>query len=83
MLIIEKIKTKELVSFGPAIDREWADLALPEMDQSPKDLVKAVIEAYDLGELMAQAHTSNPSVLKATVEKDQQSFHLSAHVRID
>ncbi|GIC69767.1 hypothetical protein [Fructobacillus tropaeoli] len=83
MIIIEQIKTKELVQMGPAKDRDWEDLALPDMGQSPKELVKAVIEAYDLGELISQAHTANPKVLKATVEKDHASYHLSAKIKFD
>ncbi|CAK1230523.1 hypothetical protein R82265_HNDDMDAM_00276 [Fructobacillus cardui] len=83
MIIIEQIKTKELVQMGPAKDRDWEDLALPDMGQSTKELVKAVIEAYDLGELIAQAHTATPKVLRATVEKDHTSYHLSAKIRFD
>ncbi|GAP02378.1 hypothetical protein FPFC_012580 [Fructobacillus pseudoficulneus] len=81
--MIEAIKTKELVQMGPAKDRDWEDLALPDLGQSPKELVLAVIAAYDLGELISQAHTSNPKVLKATVEKDGTSYHLSAKIHFD
>lgn len=83
MIIIEQIKTKELVQMGPAKDRDWEDLAVPDMDQSSKDLVKEVIEAYDLGELIFQAHTANPKILKATVEKHHASYHLSAKIRFE
>ncbi|MCK8616797.1 hypothetical protein LNP00_00230 [Fructobacillus sp. M158] len=81
MIIIQKIQTKELKAIGPAEVKEWDDLAIPENDFiDKKALVAAVIEAYDLGELETFSHIASPSVLKATVEKDGQSYHLSGKI---
>ncbi|MBS9335747.1 hypothetical protein [Fructobacillus papyrifericola] len=82
MLVISKIQTKELKALGQAEIKDWDELAIPESDFiSKKDLVKAVIEAYDLGDLQTLSHVSSPSVLKATVEKEGQAYHLSARIR--
>ncbi|MBS9338840.1 hypothetical protein G6R29_04275 [Fructobacillus sp. M2-14] len=82
MLLITKIKTKELKSYGPAESWDWDDLAIPETGfGSKKDVVQAVIEAYDLGELSSYSHVSSPGVLKASVEKDGKAYHLSAHLK--
>ena len=81
MLIITKIQTKELKSMGRADTREYEDLAIPAMDfSSKKELVQEVIDAYDLGELTTLSHVSSPNFLKATVEKDNVAYHLSAKI---
>ncbi|MCO0831728.1 hypothetical protein NFX39_01290 [Fructobacillus sp. W13] len=82
--MITKIKTKELKNDGRAESYDWDDLAIPESDYaSKKELAKAVAEAYDLGEVTALSHVSSKAVLKATLEKDGQAYHLSAHVKAD
>lgn len=81
MLIITKIQTKELKTIGRADTREYEDLAIPAMEiSSKKELVQEVIDAYDLGELTTLSHVSSPNVLKATVEKDNVAYHLSAKI---
>ncbi|GAP01229.1 hypothetical protein FFRU_050450 [Fructobacillus fructosus] len=81
MLIITKIQTKELKAIGPAEVTDWEDLAIPKNDfVDKKTLITAVVEAYDLGKLQTLSHISSPSVLKATVEKDGQTYHLSAKI---
>ncbi len=81
MLIITKIQTKELKAIDPAEVTDWEDLAIPENDfVDKKTLITAVVEAYDLGKLQTLSHISSPSVLKATVEKDGQTYHLSAKI---
>lgn len=84
MLLITKIKTKELKNYGHAESYDWDDLAIPESEfSSKKALAEAVIEAYDLGELTALSHVSSTAVLKAAVEKDGQAYHLSAQIKAE
>ena len=81
MLIITKIQTKELKAIGRANTREYENLAIPALNfSSKKELVQEVVDAYDLGELTTLSHVSSPNVLKATVEKDNVAYHLSAKI---
>ncbi|MBS9334930.1 hypothetical protein LQZ24_06185 [Fructobacillus sp. M1-13] len=82
MLIIEKITVQELKAIGQAETIAYDDLAIPETEYgSKKDLVQAVIEAYDLGELTTLSHISSPHVLKAAIEKSGHDYQLQAKIR--
>ena len=82
MLIIQNIQTKELKAIGPVQVQDWEELAIPESDFiDKKTIINEVIEAYGLGELQTLSHISSPNVLKATVEKDGLSYHVSASIK--
>ncbi|MDF7637016.1 hypothetical protein PT274_01880 [Leuconostocaceae bacterium ESL0958] len=82
MLIIHHIKSSALRNFGQRDSQEWPDLTLPiAAQQKQQDLLAAVIEAYDLGQVISQTQVSNQRVLKATVEKDGQQYQLTAKIR--